>query len=118
MGQPVIHWEIAARDAKRIQQFFAALFDWQVSADNPWSYGVVETGGQGGINGGIFQTPDDVPPYLTFYVRVDDLQAYLDRAEALGGKTVMPPMPIPGIGAAAMFSTPEGHMVGLFKEEG
>ena len=51
--------------------------------------------GLGGIGGGIGPSPEGVNR-VTFYVDVDDLQAYLDKAERLGGKTVMPPHRNPG----------------------
>lgn len=79
-------------------------------------YGLVETGGQGGINGGIMACPPGIPPYLTFYISVDDLQATLDKAERLDGKTIVPPTPIPNVGAFAMLHDPEGHLVGIFQE--
>lgn len=115
MGQPVVHWEIAAKDGKKLQDFYAQLFDWKIDANNPMNYGLVETGGQGGINGGIMPTHGDMPAYVTFYVQVDDLQAYLNRAESLGSKTIVAPTPIPNVGAFAMFHDPEGNLVGLFK---
>jgi predicted enzyme related to lactoylglutathione lyase len=58
----------------------------------------------------------DGGPRITFYVQVDDLQKYLDRAEELGGKTVMPPSEIPGTGVMlAMFTDPSGNVIGLSK---
>jgi predicted enzyme related to lactoylglutathione lyase len=53
--------------------------------------------------------------YVTFYAQVDDLAAYLAKAESLGGKTMLPPMPVPGVGSIAMFTDPENHIIGLFK---
>lgn len=116
MGRPVVHWEIAGKDAKRLQEFYAQLFDWKIDADNPMNYGLVDTGGEGGIGGGIFPAQEDVPPYVTIYVAVDDLQAYLDKAESLGGKAIVPPTPIPNVGAFALFQDPDGNVLGLFKE--
>jgi predicted enzyme related to lactoylglutathione lyase len=46
-------------------------------------------------------------------VQVDDLQAALDKAESLGGKTVMAPDQVPGGPALAMFADPEGNVIGL-----
>ena len=119
MGQPVVHWEIAGKDAKKLQGFYADLFDWKVEMlkpdpNSPMEYGMVQTGGEGGINGGITTAPKDAP-YVTFYIQVDDLQTYLDKAEGLGGKTVVPPMEIPGAGHMAMFADPEGNVIGLWK---
>jgi uncharacterized protein len=43
------------------------------------------------------------------------LQAYLDKAERLGGKTVLPPSLLPGDwGSFAVFADPDGHPVGLW----
>ena len=115
MGQPVVHFEIAGKDAAKLQSFYSELFDWKVNVNEQMGYGVVETGGEGGINGGIFTPPDDTPPYTMFYIHVDDLQAQLTRIESLGGKTVMAPMELPGEGASvAMFSDLDGNRVGLF----
>jgi len=52
---------------------------------------------------------------LSVYVQVDDLQAYLDKAETLGGKTLVPPTEIPNTVTFAMFQDPEGNMIGLLK---
>jgi hypothetical protein len=56
-------------------------------------------------------------PYVTIYAAVDDLRATLQRAEELGGKMVVEPMPIPGVGSFAMFQDPDGVMMGLFEEK-
>ena len=75
---------------------------------------MVDTHSEGGINGGIGPTNDGTSR-VTFYAQVDDLQAYLDKAERLGGKTVLPPMEIPDTVTLAMFSDPEGNLIGLIK---
>ena len=115
MANPVVHWEIGgARDAKGLGDFYSRLFGWKVNADNPHNYVLVDTG-EGGLPGGIGQACDGQPGYVAFYAQVDDLQAYLDKAVGLGGKAILPPMPIEGVGAIALFQDPEGHCVGLFK---
>ena len=45
MGMPVAFFEVASDDHERAQAFYAALFDWQVSADPEMGgYGLVDTG--------------------------------------------------------------------------
>ena len=46
-------------------------------------------------------------------MQVDDLQAFLDKAESLGGKTIMPPTVIPDTVTLAMFTDPEGNIMGM-----
>ena len=51
---------------------------------------------------------------MTVYVQVDDVAAALAKAEALGGKTQVPPVEIPP-GTFAWFTDPDGNTVGLWK---
>lgn len=114
MPNPIVHWEIQTDNTEKVQEFFGKLFDWHVDTNNPYNYGMVDTHAEGGINGGIGPAGAGVNR-VTFYVQVDDLQAYLDKAEGLGGKTVMPPMQIGEDITLAHFSDPEGNVVGLVK---
>lgn len=113
MGKPVVHWEIIGRDGERLQRFYTELFGWKVNANNPMKYGLVDTGGEGGINGGIAAAEDGHG--VTFYVQVGDLQAALDRAESLGGRTLTSPTEIPNMVTFAVFADPEGNRIGLVK---
>ncbi len=115
MGQPVVHFEITGKDAKRLQEFYGKLFDWHIDANNPMNYGIVDTHGEGSIGGGIGQT--DGQNQLTFYIQVDDPRAYLNRIEAMGGKTVVPVTEIPNMVTFAQFADPEGNVVGIVKSE-
>lgn len=112
MPNPVVHWEIAVNDLEKSKQFYTQLFDWQVDTNNPLNYGLTKTGG---LNGGLFPRPQGVPNYVTFYVAVGDIDASLQKAVALGGKLIIPRMPIPGIGEFGMFADPDGNMIGVFK---
>jgi hypothetical protein len=114
MAQPVVHFEIGARDFGKAVSFYSALFDWKIDGQSMKDYGLVEAGPKG-IGGGIFRASEQFPSHVTIYVQVDDLQKYCDQIPSLGGKVVVPPSPIPGVGAFAMFQDPEGNMIGLFR---
>jgi predicted enzyme related to lactoylglutathione lyase len=116
MPNPVIHFEVIGRDAKKLQDFYAQLFDWKVDANNPMNYGIVEAQEGRGIGGGIGPAQGDGG--VTFYVEVADPQAALDKAIALGGKMVMPVSEVPGQNITlAQFTDPEGHLIGIIKAE-
>jgi hypothetical protein len=51
-------------------------------------------------------------------VEADDLQDVLDKAETLGGSTVMPVTDFGGMVTIAMFNDPDGLLVGLVKSAG
>ena len=113
---PVVHFEIMGTDGTALQGFYRDLFGWKVDTNNEWQYGMVETGGDGGINGGIAGTQDGDASRVTVYASVDDPQAYLDKAEAMGATTLMPVTDIGGM-VIAMFRDPAGNVTGLVKDE-
>ena len=104
---------MAREDRARSQKFYSDLFEWHVQPEDEMNYGVVDTHTEGGIGGGI--SGDGAYSGVTVYVQVDDLQKFLDKAESLGGKTVMPPMEVPGVVTLAMFSDPEGNVIGMIQ---
>jgi predicted enzyme related to lactoylglutathione lyase len=83
MGNPVVRFEIGAADDQALARFYGPLFGWglQAVADG---YLLVDTWGGTGINGGIGRSQSGAP-WATFYVEVEDPQACLERAGALGG---------------------------------
>jgi predicted enzyme related to lactoylglutathione lyase len=113
MGSPIVHSEIIGSDAAQLKQFYTELFDWKIDDLVPemGNYGLID-GEASGLPGGIGQS-DDGKPRSTVYAQVPDLQATLDHAVALGGKVVMEPTEIPGVVMLAMFSDPQGNIVGL-----
>ena len=117
MGQPVVHFEVIGKDGEQLQRFYAELFGWKIDADNPLKYGSV---GDAGITGGIAsgQRPD-YGGHVTFYVGVADVEAALTKAEALGGRRLFGPAPVPGTEIElGQFTDPEGHLIGLMKSVG
>jgi predicted enzyme related to lactoylglutathione lyase len=112
MGAPVVHFEINARNAKQAQKFYSQLFGWKIDARNPIGYGLVDTGVKMGINGGIAQAEGE-KPFVTFYVQVEKLQRYLDKAVRLGAKVVVPVTVIPNMVTFALFADPDGNFVGI-----
>jgi predicted enzyme related to lactoylglutathione lyase len=115
MGNPVVHFEINAPDTGTLQKFYSELFGWHTQ-EAPGGYLLIDTHAGSGINGGI-GTSEDGSSWATFYVGADDPQAVLDKAEALGGKTVKPVTEIPGMVTYALFTDPDGLKVGVVKNE-
>jgi len=114
MPNKVVHFEMAGGDGKKLQEFYSSAFGWKISVDNPMNYGMVDPS-DAGVAGGVSPAGPEGSPHITVYIEVDDLQAALDKIEKLGGKTVNPPMEVPGGPALAHFSDPEGNFIGLVK---
>ena len=117
MGAPVAYFEIISDDHERARRFYAELFGWTAQTDpSMGDYALMDTGnGDDAVGGGIGPSSDGDAAGVRIYMRVDDLPGYLERAERLGGKTVVPPMDLPsGYGRIAVFADPDGNTVGLW----
>ncbi len=115
MANPVVHFEIAGKEGKKLQEFYKNLFSWKIDSNNPMNYGLVAKE-EGGIGGGVADSRDGKPS-VTMFVEVPDTDEYLKKVGKLGGKTIMPTETIPGMVTFALFSDPEGNVVGLVKSE-
>jgi len=116
MANPVVHFEVVGKDAQALQGFYEDAFEWQMEEAIPNYYAMALPGGDdSGINGGIGQAMCGGAGHVTFYVEVPDLEATLSKIENLGGSRVMEPTDVPEGPSIAMFTDPEGHLVGLVK---
>jgi predicted enzyme related to lactoylglutathione lyase len=111
-GHPVVHFEIGCKDLAQTEKFFGDLFGWKMQRGGISS--TIDTGTQQGVPGHMTALGHEPQHYTIFYVEVDDVQAYLDKATSLGGKTLVPPVKIP-TGTFAWFADPEGNTIGLLK---
>jgi predicted enzyme related to lactoylglutathione lyase len=113
MGQPVVHFEIGCRNSDKTQAFYKQLFDWKMEAYGPAA--MISTGAATGIQGHITALGHEPHHFVTVYVQVDDLQSYVGRANKLGGKTLVPPTEVPGMGHFAWITDLDGNIIGLWK---
>lgn len=123
MPRPV-HFEIHAEDQDRAQRFYEAMFGWTFQAWGDSGYRMIDTGAEGiGINGGLMRRQGPSPaggePVASWVctVDVDDVDAYLARAEASGGSVALPKMAIPGVGWLAYVKDTEGNILGMMQED-
>jgi uncharacterized protein len=120
MGNPVVHWELMSKEPAKVAEFYAKVFDWKVDHRPELNYRIVDTGGEGGINGGIVK-PDregQWPGNMLFYINVDDLAAYRKKVVAAGGKIHVEEQEVPGMGRFSLFTDPENRLMGLWKAAG
>lgn len=114
-NHPVVHFEIGCSGGEETRAFFARLFGWEISSRDAGM--VINTGGAGDISGHIVELAREWGPYVTVYVEVEDLEAYLKKAGELGGKTLVPPVTLAGQGSFAWLAAPEGNIIGIWKPE-
>ena len=115
----IVHVEIPATDPTAGGQFYADLFGWTLQHDERFDYTMFqsEAGPGGGFSKVGADGPDGRPTQpgdVVVYVSTDDIDATLAKAEALGGKTAVPKMELPGTGWLAIFTDPTGNRIGLY----
>jgi predicted enzyme related to lactoylglutathione lyase len=131
MGHAVVHFEIEGRDGDALRSFYSDLFGWEIDANNPMDYGLLQregnTNAEGvGIGGAVLGVPETPSStwrgpsraegyggHVTLYVEVPDVEAALAKAEMLGGTRMQGPDEVLGGLTMAKFNDPEGHLIGL-----
>ena len=131
----VVHFEIMADDVDRAQKFYEQVFGWkfQVMGEEYGGYRVISTGpgpddmAKGvkmedvGINGGMMKRnaplPEDgkSPNAFTCIIGVDDIDAYIKKADAAGAKPQTDKTDVPGVGKLRYYKDTEGNIFGIIQ---
>lgn len=124
---PVVHFEMPAKDLKRVAEFYRNAFGWDMKQLGPemGDYllaGTTETGDDmmpktpGAINGGFFKQEDkpgyDVPHLV---IQVDDINEAMESVKAAGGTVEGEPQEIPTVGTYVSITDTEGVNIGILQ---
>ena len=124
---PVVHFEIPAKDRKRMAEFYTQVFGWRTQMLGPemGNYVVVTTTeldnngrpkNPGSINGGFFQKSNDKPDqYPSIVIAVNDIKQHMEKVKEAGGELLGEPIDIPGVGSYVSVHDTEGNRVALLQ---
>ncbi len=133
MANPVVHFEMPAKDKKRVSDFYINAFGWKMNQLGPemGDYLIAQTTETdennmvtrpGAINGGFFGYKDETGfnmPHLV--ISVDNLEVAMEKVKENGGKIIGGASGpgkidyIPGIGRYVSFEDSEGNHVGMLQ---
>jgi predicted enzyme related to lactoylglutathione lyase len=109
MPAPIVFFDIAGPDMKSQAAFYAAVFDWEVSAQGHIAPPAVSP-----LPGMLrVEAAAGFQPERVLYLGVDDITATLVTITANGGAVVFPRMVVPGVVILALFTDPAGNRMGL-----
>jgi hypothetical protein len=111
MGQPVMQWQILAKDPDQVSEFYCKLFGWTVNADNALGYRMIDTGSECGIKGGVWPSPPEGHSLVQLFIEIDDMT----KSVELGANVIIPPQKLPDGDELAIILGPEGVPFGMFK---
>ncbi|WP_243049544.1 VOC family protein [Dyella sp. RRB7] len=112
------HFAINADDVGRAKIFYEGVFGWRFQPWGPPGFYQVKDAGTGLL--GALQERRDIVPGVRMVgyeasFGVVDLKATIAAIEAGGGKIVMPPYRIDGVGELIYFEDTEGNLVGAMQ---
>lgn len=113
-GRFVWH-DLMTKDAKKAQDFYCALFDWQIE-EMPmqgFTYRMIMAGP--GPIGGIVEEKNIPMAHWMPYLAVADVDEAAARCSKHGGSVCVPPSDIPGTGRFAVVGDPQGAYFSLYK---
>ena len=123
---PVIHFEMPAKDRKRMADFYSKVFGWKTQMMGPemGNYVVATTTESndkgplkpGAINGGFYEKTDDPVSHApSVVISVEDLSVHMKKIQSSGGKILGEPQDIPGVGLWVSFLDSEGNRVSILQ---
>lgn len=106
--------ELMTTDVNEAKSFYTKLFGWTTEEMNVegMSYTIVKAGGK--EVGGIMAMPPAAaghPPMWGAYVTVNDVDSTARTAEKLGGRVIVAPQDIPGVGRFCVIQDPQGAVI-------
>lgn len=118
-----VWYEMMASDIDAAKSFYTQLIGWTTkpgpiteTAYTEWVNGAASVGG-------LMQLSDQAkeagaPPHWLAYVAVPSVDETLQQAEGLGGKKLMGPMDIPGVGRIAVLQDPQTAVFAIYTPAG
>jgi hypothetical protein len=104
--------ELQTKDPVKAEAFYTQLFGWTVhKSQNAQGGDYTEFQREGHSGAGMIEIQEDwgdVPPNWIVYFAVEDCDAILEKAKALGGQVDMSPMEIEDVGRFAILQDPQG----------
>lgn len=107
---PVVHFKVPYKNAKRVAEFYTKAFGWQMKELGSDMGGYVTVGTaetdenrmvktHGTINGGFYDSGmPQASPIPSVVISVADVQKAMSDAQAADGQILSEPQEIPGIG--------------------
>lgn len=110
--------ELLTSDPEAAKQFYGKLFNWTMeptpTAMPGVDYTLVNCAGQ--HIGGIMEIPPsapEMPPHWGSYITVENVDATVEQALAMGGTVCVPPQDIPLVGRFSVLRDPQGAVFSI-----
>jgi predicted enzyme related to lactoylglutathione lyase len=109
---PVTYVELNSPDFEATASFLTEVFGWQLQPFAAPDYLVAPHGERAGVDTGLMPSRDGQPRAIPV-IRVDDLDESMTAVGKAGGRVVVEPFTIEGVGRGCYILDPAGLLIGL-----
>ena len=115
---PVVYWELASNDAEKSIDFLKKVFGWVPEYDKKTGIYELPAGeaSRDFSGGGVFTLKRAKLPFLTIYIRVNDIEAKAKLVEKHGGFIVEAPFEINSGMKICLFNEPSGVTLAMIEK--
>jgi uncharacterized protein len=128
LDHTIIHFEIQAKNVESLKSFYEHVLGWKIIKTplpgmDYWLIHTVPTDEKGmlqrpGVNGGLYpRSPEWSGVNQVNYISVENIDDYIAKVIAAGGKILIAKQQIPTVGSIAITADPEGNAFGLIQPE-
>lgn len=121
MGKnPVYLWELASHDAEATVAFLKKVFEWEIDYDEGSGIHFIPAGEERSefVGGGVFTLRKAKLPFLTVYIKVDDIEEKARLVVEEGGHIVEAPFEIGSGSKICLFNEPSGVTLAMIERAG
>ena len=126
---PVVHFELPYKDAKRITNFYRNSFAWKITdlGEESGNYILAQTAEKdakpgfpaGSIDGGFYPVKPEWPSqYPSIVIGVKNIDESISLIKQNGGTVLGEPMTIPNFGIYVSFTDTEGNRNSIIQPQG
>lgn len=121
---PIVHFEIPAKDKERSKKFYADVFGWQFQEMPEMNYTIVRTTEvdenfmykkPGAINGGMMTEEDNGGMNPVLVIDVPSVDDYLQKVIDAGGVKLSDKTAVGDMGFYARVKDTEGMVIGIWE---
>jgi uncharacterized protein len=119
MNNPVVYWELASHDAARTVDFLHKVFGWTPEYDKKTTIYEFPAGDSRQVfgGGGVFTLHRAKLPFLTMYLKVEEIEAKAGLIVEHGGFIVEAPFEISPGTRICLFNEPSGVTLAMLEKK-
>ena len=110
----IIWNEVHCMDYEATCKFYGELFGWTTKPEERETYTHFYLGDKTVAGLMTIEDGSPIPPHWAVYVGTDDVDGFMERAEAAGGKAMMPVLDLPETGKICAVADSEGAVLSPF----